>query len=149
MISTNEGGGNMAEAGLSQCCLPTKTLSYLLAALQNVADRDLEVRLSADDGRSSRPISIVAESRGHCLLYFDLRHWLQYIAPETGRPRRDRPAYLDCGISVSQLLHVLQGFEKPSDKLIEISLTGNHNERYLLNRIERKNTCCLLICCPD
>jgi hypothetical protein len=139
----------MNDAGFPVRWRSTRTLSWLLAELQTFADRDLEVRLSGNDGQDSRPISIVAESRGHCLLYFDLRHWLQYISPETGLPRRDRPAYLDGGITISQLIHALQGFENPSDKWIEISLTGHHNERYLLNRIERKDPYCLLICCPD
>lgn len=44
-----------------------KTIKQLIKELQSFSDLDLEVRISVDDGKTHKPISLVEKSKG-CLL---------------------------------------------------------------------------------
>ena len=47
-----------------------KTIAQLLRELSSFEDPSLEVRLSTDDGRTTRPISLVVKQDGACVLVF-------------------------------------------------------------------------------
>ena len=44
-----------------------KTIAGLIRELESFEDRTIEVRISVDDGDTSQPNSLVAESGGRCL----------------------------------------------------------------------------------
>ncbi len=45
-----------------------KTIQELIEELQSFENKTLEVRISLDDGETSKPISLVENSNGYCLL---------------------------------------------------------------------------------
>jgi hypothetical protein len=47
-----------------------KTIRHLVEELQTFEDQDLEVHISVDDGKTTRPISLVGKFKERCLLVF-------------------------------------------------------------------------------
>lgn len=45
-----------------------KTIRELIRELQTFENQDLEVRISTDDGKTHKPISILIEHQEYCLL---------------------------------------------------------------------------------
>lgn len=45
-----------------------KTIKQLIKELKTFEEKDIEVRISLDSGETSKPISLVGKSDGHCLL---------------------------------------------------------------------------------
>jgi hypothetical protein len=47
-----------------------KSIRGLIQELQTFEDQDIEVQISIDDGDTRKPIGLVQNSRGQCLLVF-------------------------------------------------------------------------------
>ena len=47
-----------------------KTIQQLISELESFENKDLEVRISVDDGQSTFPISLVGKVEGRCVMMF-------------------------------------------------------------------------------
>ena len=110
------------------------TVPYLISRLQAFRDQELEVRISADGGQSSRPISIVGHHMGCCLLEF------------CGLEDEDcNFEWIHRGKTISHLLEELQTYVNYyPDHIVEISVDDGDN-CYPISRIEQSGEYCLLI----
>jgi hypothetical protein len=124
-----------------------QTISDLILELESFEDQGLEVLLSVDGGQTTRPISMIGNNVGRCLLCFHCFSWLKFLSPETKSPKTSIPRHLVRGKKIPLLLRELRTFEDMR-RIVDISINDG-DDCHPISRIEQRGEYCLLMHCPD